>query len=167
MKTAVVFYTRDGNTRLAAKLLAKRLGADVFELEEVKKRGRSAASFMAAGFGASFGLKSRLKSDYAQEMRAYDTICIGSPVWAGKTVPAVNAFVNTLNASGKRIILFTVQADPHPEAKPPVSLEAHKAILENKGGAVAKMLRMHGAPPGKTADEAELQTQISLGMTEF
>lgn len=164
MKTAVVFYTRDGNTRLAADLLARKLGADVFELEEGKKRGKSAASFMAAGFGAAFGLRSRLKNSFTQEMKAYDTICIGSPVWAGKTVPAVNAFIHDLNAVGKKITLFTVQADPQPEAKPPVSLNAHKQVLEKKGASVTQMLRMHGAPPGKTAEPQEIQKQLDTGL---
>lgn len=160
MKTAVVFFSRDGNTRLVADLLAEKLGADVFELEEGKKRGKSAASFMAAGFGAAFGLRSRLKSSFAQEMKDYDTICIGSPVWAGKTVPAVNAFIHGLEAAGKRIVLFSVQADPQPEAKPPVCLDAHKQALEKKGASVTQLLRMHGAPPGKTTNMQDLKTQI-------
>ncbi len=160
MKTAVVFFSRDGNTRLAADLLAHRLGADVFELEEGKKRGKSAASFMAAGFGASFGLRSRLKTSFAQELREYDRICIGSPVWAGKTVPAVNAFIHGLDAAGKQIILFTVQADPQPETKAPQSLNTHKQALETKGASVTYLLRIHGAPPGKTADAKSIQIQL-------
>lgn len=160
MKTAVVFYTRDGNTRLAAVLLAQKLGADLFELEEGKPRGKTAGAFMAAGFGAACGLRSRLKNDFAQEMKAYDTICIGSPIWAGKTVPAVNAFIYRLDAAGKKVMLFTVQADPEPEAKPPVSLEGHKQALEKKGASVTQMLRMHGASPGKTAVMQDIQNQL-------
>ena len=164
MKTAVVFYTRDGNTHLAADVLARKLGADVFELEEDKERGKSAASFMAAAFGAAFGLRSRLKSSFAQEMKSYDSICIGSPVWAGKTVPAVNTFIHGLNASGKKIMLFTVQADPQPDAKPPVSLNAHKQVLEKRGASVTQILRIHGAPPGKTADPQEIRNQLDAGL---
>jgi flavodoxin len=160
MKTAVVYYTRDGNTRVTAQALAQKLGADLFELEEVKKRGKSAGAFMAAGFGASVGLCSRLKNDFAPEMKAYDMICIGSPVWAGKTVPAINAFIRGMDAAGKQIILFTVQADEHPEAKPAKCLEAHKVSLEKKGATVTRMLRLHGAPPGKTAEQEDIQRQI-------
>ncbi len=160
MKTAVVFYTRDGSTRMAAELLAKKLGADMFELKEMKQRGKSPAAFIAAGFGASVGLRSRLADDFAQQMQAYDTICVGSPVWAGKTVPAVNAFLHGMDAAGKTIMLYTVQADPQPQAKPPVCLEAHKQALEKRGAKVTRLLRMHGASPGKAADAASLQSQL-------
>jgi len=160
MKTAVVYYSRDGSTRVAAQTLAQKFGADLLEIEEVKKRGKSAGAFMAAGFGASFGLCSRLKNNFAQEMKGYDVICIGSPVWAGKTAPAVNAFIRDLDATGKQLILFTVQADEHPESKPPTCLEAHKAALEKKGASVSRLMRMHGAPPGKTADQQDMEKQI-------
>jgi flavodoxin len=160
MKTAVVFYTRDGSTRIAAEVLAKKVEADVFELEEVKLRGKSALSFMAAGFRASTGWSSRLKNNFAAEMKGYETIYVGSPVWAGKTTPAFNAFVKGLDAAGKQLVLFTVQADPAPEAKPPVCLEAHKQALEKRGGHVIQILRLHGTPPGKTADTGDIQTQI-------
>jgi flavodoxin len=161
MKTAVVYYTRDGSTRKAAELLAKQLGADVFELEEVKKRGKSALAFMAAGFGAASGKRSRLKNDFAAEMREYDSLYIGSPVWAGKTTPAFNAFVASLDASGKKISLFTVQADPNPESKPPECLNAHKQALEKRGSTVVRLLRLYGASPGKTADAEHIQAQLS------
>jgi flavodoxin len=166
MKTAVVYYTRDGSTRVAAELLAKSAGADLFELEEVKKRGKSALSFMAAGFGAATGRRSRLKNDFAAEMKAYDTIFIGSPVWAAKTAPAFNAFVGALNAAGKSIVLFTVQADPNTEAKPPECLEAHKRALEKRGAVVTRMLRLHGAAPGKTVDPSAVQAQLDAAGVE-
>jgi flavodoxin len=161
MKTAVVYYTRDGSTRVAAELLGKQLGADVFELEETKKRGKSALSFMAAGFGAVSGKRSRLKNDFAAEMREYDRLYIGSPVWAGKTAPAFNAFVASLDAAGKTITLFTVQADPNLESKPAGCLTAHKQALEKRGATVAHMLRLNGASPGKTVDPAHIQAQLS------
>ena len=161
MKMAVVYYTRDGSTRVAAELLAKQLGADVFELEETHKRGKSALSFMAAGFGAASGRRSRLKNDFAAEMREYGSLYIGSPVWAGKTTPAFNAFVASLDAAGKKITLFTVQADPNPESKPPECLNAHKQALEKRGATVVRLLRLNGANPGKTVEAGHIQTQLS------
>ena len=38
MKKAVVFYSLDGNTRMIAGKIAKKFEAEIFELEEVKKR---------------------------------------------------------------------------------------------------------------------------------
>lgn len=167
MKTAVVYYTYDGSTRVAAEVLAKQLGADVFELEEVKKRGKSALSFMAAGFGALAEKRSRIKNDFAAEMKNYDCVYIGSPVWANKTAPAVNAFLDSLDAAGKKIVLFTLQADPNVESAPDKCLAAHKQALEKRGAAVLRLLRLHGASPGKTAEAGYIQTQLSEQAVEL
>ena len=112
MKTAVVYYTYDGSTRVAAEVLARRLGADVFELEEVKKRGKSALSFMAAAFGALAGKRSRIKSDFAAEMKSYDCVYIGSPVWANKTAPRQH-LSGLSGRGGQEIVLFTRRRPPN------------------------------------------------------
>lgn len=158
MKTAVVFYTKDGSTRVTAQVLAEKLGADIFELAEAKKRGGSVFAFMAAGFGAVLGRQSRLKDDYAAQMGAYERICIGTPVWASRTAPAVNAFVRSLDAQGKRIIIFTVQADPNPSRK---GADALAAALKKKGAVVEKTLCLHGADIGRTAQKSDMGKQIS------
>jgi len=161
MKTAVVYYTYDGSTRVATEVLARHLGADVFELEEVKKRGKSALSFMAAGFAALAGKRSRIKNDFAAEMKHYDCLYIGSPVWANKTAPAVNTFLGSLDAAGKKIVLFTLQADPNVESAPDKCLLAHKQALEKRGATVLRLLRLHGASPGKTAESGHIEAQLS------
>ncbi|MGI5918180.1 MAG: flavodoxin family protein [Christensenellales bacterium] len=166
MKTAVVYYTYDGSTRVAAEALARQLGADVFELEEVKKRGKSALSFMAAGFGALAGKRSRIKNDFAAEMKNYDCLYIGSPVWANKTAPAVNTFLDSLDAAGKKIVLFTLQADPNVQSAPDKCLLAHKQTLEKRGATVLRLLRFHGASPGKTAESEHIEAQLAAQAIE-
>ena len=155
MKTAVVFYSRDGSTKTAAGVFAKKLSADIFELEE--KNDRLKKSFIAAGFCAAIGKKSRLKHDFCEQMDRYETICIGTPVWASRAVPAVNAFVNALNADGKDVIIFTVQADTNPTPK-----SAQKLIetLERKGAKINRVICLYGARVGKTAEIADMEKQI-------
>lgn len=157
MKTAVVYYSLDGSTREAAKLIAQRFKASSFELEEVKKRKGKFLLFMAGGFGAMAGVKSRLKSNPAGLMDDYATIYIGSPIWASRTVPAVNTFLSKLRAQDKQLILFTVQADPNPA--PSKGLQKLVGRLE-KRGAVVRVIRLHGAKPGEAASEAHLQAQL-------
>ena len=158
MKTAVVFFTRDGSTRVAAQVLAEKLSADIFELEEVKKRGGSPFSFMAAGFGAFTGARSRLKNDFAAQMGAYERICIGTPIWAGQAVPAVNTFVHRLGAKDKKVIVFAVQGDPDTNKN---SAQKLFAALEKKGALVETMLCLYGADVGKTAQKEDIEKQIS------
>jgi len=161
VKTAIVFFSYDGSTRAAAKVLSEKTGADIFELEEKRKRGRSPLSFMAAGFGASIGKRSRLNDTFSRQMESYGRIYIGTPVWAGKAAPAVNSFVHSLDAEGKEIILFTLQADPEPDKNPSKSLETFKSILEKKGAKTVSTARLHGAAPGKTAPAQEIQRQLA------
>ncbi len=158
MKTAVVYYSLDGSTREAAFVIAQKLDADVFELQEVKKRSGKPLSFMAAAFGALIGKKSRLKENPADKMSSYDRICIGSPIWASRTVPAVNTFLYALKAAEKEIILFTVQADPN--TAPIEGVKRITRFLEERGAKVGNVLRIHGESPGKTASKGHLAEQI-------
>lgn len=160
MKTAVVFFSYDGSTRVAAKLISEKFGADLFELEEARKRGKSPLSFMTAGFSASIAKKSRLKNTFAPQMKEYVRIYIGTPIWAGKAVPAVNSFVHSLDAKGKEIVFFTVQADPNPEGNESKSLNSFKKILEKRGAKVLNAARIHGTAPGKTAKTEDLKAQL-------
>ena len=157
MKTAVVFYSRDGNTRLTASIIAQISGADVYELEEVKKRGRSAGAFMCAGFAAATRKKSKLKNAFTQEMHGYERIYIGTPVWAGKPTPAVNTFVDALDNENAEIIIFTVQGDRNTENLK--CAEILKAELSKKCK-VLDIAGYYGAGLGKTLSEAEMKKQV-------
>ena len=158
MKTAVVYYSYDGSTRVAAEVLAEKLNADIFELEEIKTRRHGPAAFMGAGFAAASGLKSRLKNTYAKEMADYERICIGTPIWASQCVPAVNAFVNTAELKDKDAIIFTLQADRAPEKAQ--SAQRLKKTLEKKGVASFSFIRLVGASPGKTAIRDDVLKQV-------
>ena len=103
MKKAVVFYSMDGNTRALAKQIAQKFEADVFELEETKKRPEGMKAFMGAGFQAFFGVKTKLKDDFSQQMDGYDMIYIGTPIWAAKQAPAVSSFMAKLKPLGKEL----------------------------------------------------------------
>ncbi len=164
METAVVYYSLDGSTREAAKLIAQRFGADVFELEEAGKKKGKFLLFMAGGFGAMAGIRSRLKQNPAGQMQQYGTIYIGSPIWASRTVPAVNTFLHKLNAQDKQIIFFTVQADPNPA--PSKGLEKLIGRLERRGAAVSCVIRLHGAKPGETASQTHMHEQLDRSFVE-
>ena len=159
MKTAVVYYSLEGSTRIAAQALSERLGADIYELKEKKPRKRTPMMFMSGGFAAVFGLKSRLQETYAERMGAYERICIGTPIWASRPVPAVNTFVKAFDPAGKQVLLVTVQADPNPQASEK-GLEKLFAAIRKKGGALLPVLGLHGEAPGKTASKEHIEAQL-------
>ena len=106
MKNLVVFYSWTGSTRVAARELARIMGAELIEIEEKKPR----KSFMGSAFAAIMNMKSPIKplSISAQE---YDNILIGTPVWASRLAPAINTFLSTVDLRGKNVYLFVTQAD--------------------------------------------------------
>jgi flavodoxin len=158
MKTAVVYYSYDGSTRVAAEVMAERMNADIFELEEMKARSHKASGFMSAGFAALMGMRSRLKTTFANKMAEYTRIYIGTPIWASQCAPAVNAFVRAADLSGKDVAVFTLQADRSPDkANGAQRLIKH---LEKKGAIVADFIRLVGAPPGQTAAREDVMAQL-------
>lgn len=160
MKNAVVFFSYDGSTRVAAKVISDKFGAEVFELEEIKKRGRSKLSFMAAGFAAVSGKGSKLKSIYEEELKNADRLYIGTPIWASKPVPAINTFIKKSNVEGKEIVLFTVQADPNTDVSSVKCIETMKSMLEQRGAKVIGTAGLCGAGPGKTVSLEDIKKQI-------
>jgi flavodoxin len=160
MKTAVAFYSLDGSTRVAAQAIAERLGADVFELEEKKKRVKTPMMFIGGGFAAIFGVRSRLQDTFADRMGEYERILIGTPIWASRPVPAVNGFVHALDPAGKLVMLFTVQADPNPKESAEKGTEKLCEKIRQKGGTLLPVLRLHGEVPEKTATREHMEAQL-------
>ena len=101
MKTLVVYYSLEGNTKDAAERIAAELGADVMALEPVKdipKKGL--LKFLHGGAGATKSKGTELKP-YSHDASGYDAIVVGTPVWAGKPSMAVNQFILDLKTPEK------------------------------------------------------------------
>lgn len=113
MKTLVVYYSLEGNTKFVAEIVAKELGADLLELKP--KKDLSATSLMRYFWGGRqvmMGAKPALLP-LAKEAGNYDLVVIGTPVWAFTYAPAVNSFLQLQPLKGKKIALFCChESDP-------------------------------------------------------
>lgn len=104
MRTLVVYYTRTGNSKLAAEIIAAELGADVEEVVDLKKRqGRLA--YMWCGRDAMSGKETEI-AQTKRDPADYDLIVIAQPVWAWSPTPAIRTYVNKNDLSGKKVALF-------------------------------------------------------------
>ncbi|SES91453.1 flavodoxin family protein [Anaerobranca gottschalkii] len=107
LKTLVIFYSFEGNTKFIAQTIAEKLGADILELkpeEEIKTKG-----FMKYVWGGSqvvMGKMPKLKP-FDKDPQDYDLLIIGTPVWAWTYTPPLNTFFNTTKIVGKKIALFS------------------------------------------------------------
>jgi flavodoxin len=106
MKTAVVYYSLDGNCALVAEELKARLNADLISLhtKDEKKRGKMGKFFWGGGM-VFFHKKPPLKP-YTFDASAYDLIILGVPVWAGSPAPPIQTFISKAGITGKKIALF-------------------------------------------------------------
>ena len=106
MKSLVVYYSLDGQTRRIADIIAKETGADIHELKPVRDTAKSGFSkFFLGGMHASFGSKTALREPLPA-LDSYDRVFIGTPVWASLPTPAVNTFLAESNLAGKKVLLF-------------------------------------------------------------
>jgi flavodoxin len=106
MKTLIVYFSLSGSCAYIAGLIKAETGADVLRLETVdeKKRERF-AKYFHGGRQVVFHAKPALKP-YEVSPEKYDLIIIGTPVWAGSPVPALNTFLSKTKITGKRLAFF-------------------------------------------------------------
>jgi len=104
MKILVVYYSWKGKTELVATSISKVLNAQLKKVEEVKNR-KGFFGFLSGGYGAIKGKCSKLKPmDF--NLQNYGLVFLGSPVWALRTTPAINAFISKANLANKKVVLF-------------------------------------------------------------
>lgn len=106
MKALVVYYSLSGKTEIAARTVADELGADIERIEEVKSRHGFAEVYVNGGMAASTDKCSEIKPVDVQ-LDEYDLVVTGTPNWASKPAPAVNAFITQLDFTGKDGIVFS------------------------------------------------------------
>jgi flavodoxin len=110
MKAAVIYYSYDGNCGLIAEKIKAVLNADVLELKaQDNKKRKGLVKYIWGGRQALFHAKPPLKP-YTISIEQYDLIIIGSPVWAGGPVPALNTFLGQTRIRDKKIALFCCHA---------------------------------------------------------
>jgi len=105
----VIYYSWLGNTKVVAEEILKHTGGDIIRIEETKER-KTGAGFAISAFEAVIGAKSNLKPmDF--KLEKYDHIFLGTQVWAGRSTPAINSFVQKTNLHNTNVYLFITKAD--------------------------------------------------------
>lgn len=117
MKNIIVYYSLEGNTELAAKACAEKLGADLLRLEPVKAYPTGKVSkFVWGGKSAMMSETPKLQP-YTFKPAAYDRIIFGFPVWASTIAPPLRTFIRSHDLKGKHFAAIACQtADGAPKA---------------------------------------------------
>ncbi|OQX01134.1 MAG: flavodoxin [Desulfobacteraceae bacterium IS3] len=109
-RVLIVYYSRTGNTREVANQIHKIVGGDMTELqaaepytddyEAVKQRAMQELNS---------DIKPALKTK-VENIRSYDVIFVGSPIWWGTIAAPVKTFLSEYDLSGKTIMPFITHA---------------------------------------------------------
>ncbi len=110
MKTAVVYYSLQGNIRYVAEKVAAKLGADLIELIPVKAYpDKGMKKFIWGGSAVTFKKKPELEP-YNFNAGDYDLIILGTPVWASGFTPPLRTFLEDNDLTGKKIAVIASSA---------------------------------------------------------
>lgn len=105
-KALVLYYSQTGTTQQVAEQIQKQLGADIESFDVVEAyTGDFNATIQRCNEDRAKGIAPTLvpiKSDLSK----YDVIFLGYPIWFGTYAPPVQALINSVDLSGKKIVPF-------------------------------------------------------------
>lgn len=150
MKTLIVYYSLEGNTKWAAEQLAARLGADTLRLVP-------RAAYPDKGFKKFlFGGKSALMKEspelelYKVDITRYERLVLATPVWAGTLAPPLRTFLQREDLSGKRFALVASSMG----GSPGKTFEHLKALLGVTGDVPVLSLKDPKSHPSQANEDA-------------
>ena len=105
MSAIIIYYSLTGNTELLANLIAKETKADLYSLKPLKPYpDKGPFKMIIGGHDALTGKEPKLSE--IPDISKYDTIFLGSPIWAGTFSPPIKSFLKSVDMSGKNVLIF-------------------------------------------------------------
>lgn len=102
MKKLFIYYSYSGNGELVSQYLSQK-GYELRKVQEKKKMPKAFFfAILSGGFRAGMKQKGKL-IDYDNNVNDYDEIVIGSPIWNGRIVPAINAVLDQTDFKDKKL----------------------------------------------------------------
>lgn len=151
MTIAIVYYSKDNNTRTAAKLLHNQVGGTIIELEE-KRKGNFLQALLKKG--------SKLKGQPWESIEAASLVYLMSPIWASNGVPAMNTFLNKVNLENKECIIITFQQFIDLKNSSKVH-EHYENLVKKRGGTVVQKFAFKGGKMGHFAGEEAINDAMA------
>jgi len=108
----VVYYSRTGATRKAAEYITKKLGADMEEIIDMKKRS-GICCFLTGGRDALKRKETKI-NEIKKDPSKYDLVIVGSPLWAGNMAPAIRTYLNKYKTDIKSVAFFATSGSSNP-----------------------------------------------------
>lgn len=127
MKTCIIYHSYSGNTRGVAENIQAACGGELTEVISKEYSSRITA-YTLGSYRAMKGMRDPIEPAVI-DVGTADVIVIGTPVWAGRATPAINAAVAALEGCrGKKAVIFATCGGKEGETLPML-----KKSLEEKG----------------------------------
>jgi flavodoxin len=127
MKTSIIYYSYSGITRGIAEKIQNVCGGDLIEVKS--KENYSAITAYTLGCYRAMKEECDPIEPGTIDVSASDLIVIGTPVWAFKATPAINAAIAALKGcDGKKAVIFATCGSSAKDTLPIL-----KKALEAKG----------------------------------
>ena len=104
MPTLIIYYSQGGTTDIVARTLAKKLGAHLLRVQDLKNR-EGFKNRLLASVNAFRETKTKIAPEKV-DLTPYDTIYFGTPTWSGNPTPAILTIIDRCNLRGKDVVLF-------------------------------------------------------------
>jgi flavodoxin len=127
MKTSIIYYSYSGITRGIAEKIQKACGGDLIEVKSKEHYSKLTAYTL----GAYRAMKEECDPIEPEtiDVSLSDLIVIGTPVWAFKATPAINAAIAAMKGcNGKKAVIFATCGSSAKDTLPIM-----KKALEAKG----------------------------------
>lgn len=146
----IIYYSRTNNTKEVAELIAEEKNAELLEIKDKKSRS-GPLGYVIGAIDSFRGKKTGINYE-KNDLSKYDTVYIGTPVWASKPTPAIVQFIEENDFSGTNVVTFATFMGSGGEA----TITAMNNKIKDKGGKIKRSFafRMTGNDKKQLVQEA-------------
>ncbi|MBR3145059.1 MAG: flavodoxin [Clostridia bacterium] len=108
-KSLVAYFSASGTTKSLAEDLANHIGCDLYEIKPKVRYEKKDLNWLNPLSRSSVEMRKRTHPEIIKgdiDITAYDTVYIGFPIWWYIAPTIINSFLESLDFSGKKIVLF-------------------------------------------------------------
>lgn len=106
MKSLVIYYSFEGNTKFIAEHIANTINADIAELKPIKDINASGMMKIAWGVRQLVSESEPKLLPLDINLDDYDLIFIGTPVWTFTFAPPVRTFLKQFPEINKKVAIY-------------------------------------------------------------
>lgn len=132
MNNLIIYYSRSGKTKLVSKIIQEEKGGTLLEIKDKTNRS-GVLGYMKGALDAILSSNTDIEPDHV-DLTEYDTIYVGTPVWASKPAPAIMKILENCDFTDKNIITFATMGGSGGDT----TVKAMNDIIKENNGKILK-----------------------------